>query len=57
MKKQLAVTLTTLAVMAVCTPAMADLKLATDKNCMACHSVEKKVVTSTEKKTARRIEL
>jgi cytochrome c len=26
------------------TPAMADLKLATDKNCMSCHSVEKKVV-------------
>lgn len=25
-------------------PAMADLKLATDKNCMSCHSVEKKVV-------------
>ncbi len=26
------------------TPVMADLKLATDKNCMSCHSVEKKVV-------------
>jgi cytochrome c len=26
------------------TPAMADMKLATDKNCMSCHSVEKKVV-------------
>ena len=26
------------------TPAMADLALATSKNCMACHSIDKKVV-------------
>lgn len=26
------------------TPAMADLALATSKNCMACHAVDKKVV-------------
>jgi cytochrome c len=32
------------AAFAFATPAMADLKLATDKNCMSCHSVEKKVV-------------
>lgn len=32
------------AALTVSTTAMADLKLATDKNCMACHSVEKKVV-------------
>lgn len=29
---------------AVCAPAMADLQLATAKNCMACHSVDKKLV-------------
>lgn len=29
---------------AVCAPAMADLKLATAKNCMACHAIDKKVV-------------
>jgi cytochrome c len=28
----------------VATPAMADLALATAKNCMACHAVDKKVV-------------
>ncbi len=43
MKKLLAITLTALAAIAS-TPAMADLKLATDKNCMTCHSVDKKVV-------------
>lgn len=34
----------TIASVIFATPAMADLKLATDKNCMSCHSVEKKVV-------------
>lgn len=29
---------------AVSTPALADLALATAKNCMACHAVEKKLV-------------
>lgn len=29
---------------AVSAPAMADLALATSKNCMACHAVDKKVV-------------
>lgn len=43
MKKLLTMTLT-LAAFAASTPAMADLKLAADKNCMSCHSVEKKVV-------------
>jgi len=28
----------------VATPAMADLALATSKNCMACHAIDKKVV-------------
>lgn len=27
-----------------CVPAMADLALATSKNCMACHAIDKKVV-------------
>ena len=29
---------------AACVPAMADLALATSKNCTACHAVDKKVV-------------
>ena len=29
---------------AVCVPAMADLALATAKNCTACHAVDKKIV-------------
>ena len=29
---------------AACVPAMADLALATSKNCMACHAVDKKLV-------------
>jgi cytochrome c len=44
MKKLLVATLTAIAAISISTAAMADLKLATDKNCMACHSVEKKVV-------------
>ena len=32
------------AVLAVSTPAKADLQLATTKNCMACHAVDKKLV-------------
>jgi cytochrome c len=37
-------TLTTLAASALCAPAWADLPLATSKNCMACHAVDKKIV-------------
>jgi cytochrome c len=44
MKKLLTVTLSAMASLAISTPAWADLKLATDKNCMSCHSVEKKVI-------------
>lgn len=47
MKKILTTLLTTLAAvtaLATSTSAMADLKLAADKNCMACHAVDKKVV-------------
>ena len=32
------------AMLAVSTPALADLQLATAKNCMACHAVDKKLV-------------
>ena len=39
------VTIATLAtVFAVSTPALADMALATTKNCMACHAVDKKLV-------------
>ena len=41
MKQILLVLLTTVA---VATPALADLALATSKNCMACHAVDKKLV-------------
>jgi cytochrome c len=44
MKKLFAATLTAFAAFTASTPVMADLKLATDKNCMTCHSIEKKVV-------------
>lgn len=36
--------LTLLATALISGPALADLKLATDKNCMACHAVDKKLV-------------
>lgn len=37
---------------AVSTPAMADLALATAKNCMACHAVDKKLVGPSYKEVA-----
>ena len=39
-----ALPLTLLAGLLAASPAMADLKLATEKNCMACHAVDKKLV-------------
>lgn len=36
----------------VSTPAMADLALATAKNCMACHAVDKKLVGPSYKEVA-----
>ena len=36
----------------VATPAMADQKLATEKNCMACHAVDKKLVGPSYKDVA-----
>lgn len=44
MKKILLATLAATASLMIATPALADLKLATDKNCMACHAVDKKLV-------------
>lgn len=35
-----------------CAPALADLALATSKNCMACHAVDKKVVGPAYKEVA-----
>jgi cytochrome c len=37
---------------AVTTPAMADLALATAKNCMACHAIDKKLVGPSYKDVA-----
>ncbi|MEY4426452.1 MAG: hypothetical protein RL535_750 [Pseudomonadota bacterium] len=54
MKKLLSVTLSAMASLAISTPALADLKLATDKNCMSCHSVEKKVVGPAYKDIAKK---
>jgi cytochrome c len=54
MKKLLSVSFTAIAAFAASTPVMADLKLATDKNCMACHSVEKKVVGPAYKDIAKK---
>lgn len=38
--------------LAAVTPAMADLALATSKNCMACHAVDKKLVGPSYKEVA-----
>lgn len=38
--------------LAFCAPAMADLQLATAKNCMACHAVDKKLVGPSYKDVA-----
>ena len=40
------------AMLAVSTPALADLQLATAKNCMACHAVDKKLVGPSYKEVA-----
>jgi cytochrome c len=43
--KRILVAISTLAITAaVSTPALADMALATAKNCMACHAVDKKLV-------------
>ena len=51
--KRTLLALTTLASgFAICAPAMADLQLATAKNCMACHAVDKKLVGPSYKDVA-----
>lgn len=52
MKKLLLASLTAAATLMLASPAMADLKLATDKNCMACHAVDKKLVGPSYKDVA-----
>ena len=44
MKKMLFIVCSSTALFLVCTPAVADLQMATAKNCMACHAVDKKLV-------------
>lgn len=51
--KRILVAISTLAIgVAVSTPAMADLALATAKNCMACHAADKKLVGPSYKEVA-----
>ncbi len=51
--KHILVAIATLAAgIAASTPAMADLALATAKNCMACHAVDKKLVGPSYKDVA-----
>ena len=51
--KHILVAIATLAAgIAATTPAMADLALATAKNCMACHAVDKKLVGPSYKDVA-----
>lgn len=52
MKKTLIATLAALASLMLATPALADVKLATEKNCMACHAVDKKLVGPSYKDVA-----
>ncbi len=53
--KHILVAIATLAAgIAVSTPAMADLALATAKTCMACHAVDKKVVGPSYKDIAKK---
>jgi cytochrome c len=52
MKRILLVLASMAAGFAVSTPALADLQLATAKNCMACHAVDKKLVGPSYKDVA-----
>lgn len=52
MKRTLLVLASMAAGLAVSTPALADLQLATAKNCMACHAVDKKLVGPSYKDVA-----
>ena len=51
--KRILAAISTLAIgLAMSAPAMADLALATAKNCMACHAVDKKLVGPSYKEVA-----
>ena len=52
LKRTLLTIASVVATWAVCAPAMADLQLATAKNCMACHAVDKKLVGPSYKDVA-----
>ena len=52
LKRTLVTIASVLAGLTVCAPAMADLQLATAKNCMACHAVDKKLVGPSYKEVA-----
>ena len=54
MKRTLLAALSVVATFAVTTPAFADLALATSKNCMACHAVDKKLVGPAYKDVAKK---
>ena len=52
LKRTLLTIASVIATWTVCAPAMADLQLATTKNCMACHAVDKKLVGPSYKEVA-----
>ena len=52
MKRQLLAIAGLIAGFAISAPALADLQLATAKNCMACHAVDKKLVGPSYKDVA-----
>lgn len=52
MKRILLIIASMAAGFAVSTPALADLQLATAKNCMACHAIDKKLVGPSYKDVA-----
>jgi cytochrome c len=54
MKRTVLASLTVVATFAVSTPAFADMALATSKNCLACHAVDKKVVGPSYKDVAKK---
>lgn len=54
MKRTLLAATAMLATLAIQTPAYADQALATAKNCMACHAVDKKVVGPAYKDVAKK---
>lgn len=54
MKRILLAIATLAAGIAVSTPVLADLKLATAKNCMSCHAVDKKLVGPSYKQVAEK---